>query len=613
MPIAGTPWMVVLERGQAEVLASPRRLLRRLLFGGGIAVALGMLVAIAMSGSLTQPLARLTNAAEAVAAGDYTHLSGVRPRRDELGRMTRAFDTMVARVQEAFAARQDAEAYYRTLFESVPLPVWLYDRGTLAILAVNDAAIRHYGYERNEFLAMTIAELRPPEDIPRLQAAIRQQEGQAHSRGEWRHRKKDGTIIDVEVHATSMRFQGRDARLAVIHDRTELRRAQRQLLQSQKMEAVGQLAGGIAHDFNNLLTIILSYSDLLRSEPALAPSAREAIAAIHDAGMSATALTRQLLIFSRKETVQPRVMRLNDLIAGTGRMLKRLIGEQVELATALAPDAGVVRVDPGQLEQVIVNLAVNARDAMPSGGRLLIESRNVDVDVPGADGAPLIPPGGYVLLVVSDNGTGMDAATQARIFEPFFTTKAHGKGTGLGLATVYGIVKQSGGHIAVYSELGHGTSFKIYLPRLDDSAEPPRKPADPAAPLGGTETILLVEDERALRDLTSRILEPKGYTVLTAVDGEAAQAIVMSHPGPIHLVLTDVVLPGMSGSEVAAWIVRQRPGIQVLYMSGYTDDAIVHHGVLEAGMHFIEKPFTGLGLARKVRQLLDAPPSSTTL
>jgi CheY-like chemotaxis protein len=250
---------------------------------------------------------------------------------------------------------------------------------------------------------------------------------------------------------------------------------------------------------------------------------------------------------------------------------------------------------------------------MPSGGRLLIESRNVDVDVPGADGAPLIPPGGYVLLVVSDNGTGMDAATQARIFEPFFTTKAHGKGTGLGLATVYGIVKQSGGHIAVYSELGHGTSFKIYLPRLDDSAEPPRKPADPAAPLGGTETILLVEDERALRDLTSRILEPKGYTVLTAVDGEAAQAIVMSHIGPIHLVLTDVVLPGMSGSEVAAWIVRQRPGIQVLYMSGYTDDAIVHHGVLEAGMHFIEKPFTGLGLARKVRQLLDAPPSSTTL
>jgi signal transduction histidine kinase len=453
----------------------------------------------------------------------------------------------------------------------------------------------------------------PPEDVPLLQAAIRQLAGQAHSRGEWRHRKKDGTIIDVEVHATSMRFQGRDARLAVIHDRTELRRAQRQLLQSQKMEAVGQLAGGIAHDFNNLLTIILSYSDLLRSEPALAPSAREAIAAIHDAGMSATALTRQLLIFSRKEIVQPRVMRLNDLIAGTGRMLKRLIGEQVELATALAPDAGVVKVDPGQLEQVIVNLAVNARDAMPGGGRLLIESRNVDVDVPGADGAPLIPPGGYVLLVVSDNGTGMDAATQARIFEPFFTTKAHGKGTGLGLATVYGIVKQSEGHIAVYSEPGHGTSFKIYLPRLDDSAEAPRKPADPAAPLGGTETILLVEDERALRDLTSRILEPKGYTVLTAVDGESAQAIVMSHPGPIHLVLTDVVLPGMSGSEVAAWIVRQRPGIQVLYMSGYTDDAIVHHGVLEAGMHFIEKPFTGLGLARKVRQLLDTPPSSPVL
>jgi two-component system cell cycle sensor histidine kinase/response regulator CckA len=268
-----------------------------------------------------------------------------------------------------------------------------------------------------------------------------------------------------------------------------------------------------------------------------------------------------------------------------------------------------VKVDPGQLEQVIVNLAVNARDAMTGGGRLLIESRNVDIEQPGADGAPLIPPGGYVLLVVSDNGTGMNAATQARIFEPFFTTKAHGKGTGLGLATVYGIVKQSGGHIAVYSESGHGTSFKIYLPRLNESAAVPEKPADLAERQGGTETILLVEDERTLRDLVCRILEPEGYTMLTAADGETARAVVTSHLGPIHLVVTDVVLPGMSGSEVAAWVTERRPGIRVLFMSGYTDDAIVHHGVLEAGMHFIEKPFTVTGLTRKVRQVLDDPPT----
>jgi hypothetical protein len=607
-PIPGTPWMVVLESSEAEVLAASHRLRLQLLTGGALAVALGMLIAIALSGSLTRPLERLTDSAEAVAAGDYTRLAGVRPRNDELGRLAQAFDTMVTRVEEAFAARRDAEAYYRVLFDSVPLPIWLYDRETLEILAVNEAAIRHYGYSREEFLAMTVADLRPSEDVPLLLASIREERDQMHTRGEWRHRKKDGTLMTVEVHATSMLFQGRQVRLAVIHDRTELRRVERQFQQAQKMEAVGQLAGGIAHDFNNLLTVILSYSDMLLSEPGLRDSDREAITAIHDAGQSAAALTRQLLIFSRQEVVQPQVMHLNQLIAGTTKMLKRLIGEQIELATALAPDAGVVKVDPGQLEQVIVNLAVNARDAMPAGGRLLIESRNVDVVGPRSEGGPLIPPGGYVLLVVSDNGAGMDAATQARIFEPFFTTKEYGKGTGLGLATVYGIVKQSGGHIAVYSEPGRGTSFKIYLPRLDDSTAAPLQPEPSAESLGGTETILLVEDEATLRDLACRILEPEGYMVLTAADGEAARAIVAGHPGPIHLLVTDVVLPGMSGSAVAASVTKLRPGIRVLFMSGYTDDAIVHHGVLEAGMQFIEKPFTVLGLARKVRQVLDQPP-----
>jgi two-component system cell cycle sensor histidine kinase/response regulator CckA len=587
VPIAGTPWMVVMETDKAQVLADSRRVLLRLLLGGGIAVAAGMLVAIAMSASLTRPVAHLTASAEAIAAGDYTHLSGVQPRRDELGRLAQAFDTMVTRVQEAFAARRDAEDYYRALFESIPLPTWVFDPESRAILAVNDAAVRHYGYQPDEFLAMTVSGVEA---------------------GESRHRKKDGTLIDVEVHTTTMMFQDRPVRLAVIHDRTELIRAERHSRQAQKMEAIGQLAGGIAHDFNNLLTVILAYCELLRSRPGMAASDREGLDAIHDAGTSAAALTRQLLMFSRREVVQPRVMRLNDSIAGTGKMLERLLGEQVELATALAPDVGAVRIDPGQLEQVIVNLAVNARDAMPGGGRLMIESRNLDVEVPGADGAPLIPAGGYVLLVVSDNGSGMDAETQSRIFEPFFTTKVHGKGTGLGLATVYGIVKQNGGHITVYSEPGHGTSFKIYFPRLDESAAEPRKPADSTEPPTGTETILLVEDERSLRELACRILEPSGYRVLTAANGEAAQAIVMSHPGPIHLLVTDVVLPGMTGSAVAAWVTRQRPGIPVLFMSGYTDDAIVHHGVLEAGMHFIEKPFTGTGLSRKVRQVLDALP-----
>jgi len=728
-PIAGTPWMVVMESSEAEVLAPSRRLQVLLLIEGAFALALGSIVAIAISTSLTRPVERLTESAEAVAAGDYSRQAGLQPRRDELGRLASAFDTMVSRVQSAFAAQHAAEAYYRSLFEAVPLPVWLYDRETLAILAVNDAAVRRYGYQREEFLAMTVDALRPHEDIPRLHEEILTSAGQEFHQNDWRHRIKDGSIIDVEVHARSMMFQGRRARLVVVHDITEqkkvqarvqrsderyrrlieestdgitlsrldgrflavnpafvrmlgydsdtelfglapadlyadpqqralilarlattgrvsktevqlrrkdgkiitvqltlrlvtepggseqyleavladvteLRRVERQFQQAQKMEAVGQLAGGIAHDFNNLLTIILSYSDMLLSE-SLAGSDREAVEAIRGAGASAAALTRQLLTFSRQEVIQPQVMSLNELIAGTGKMLQRLIGEQVALALAVAPDAGSVRVDPGQVEQVIMNLAVNARDAMPNGGRLMIESRNVEVPVSGPGASLLDAPGRYVVLVVSDNGIGMDAQTQARIFEPFFTTKGLGKGTGLGLATVYGIVRQSGGHIEVYSEPGRGTSFKVYFPRVDEAVEAPATAAAAPEDPQGNETILLVEDEAKLRPLIHRILERKGYTVLSAAEGAEALDIVARHQGPIHLVLTDVVMPGMNGRELAERVTKLRPEIRVLFMSGYTDDAIVHHGVLEAGMQFIEKPFALAALARKVRQVLD--------
>jgi len=387
----------------------------------------------------------------------------------------------------------------------------------------------------------------------------------------------------------------------------ELKRTQAQLLQAQKMEAVGRLAGGVAHDFNNLLTVIIGYANLLLKRLASDDPIRADLEQIRRATDQATALTRQLLAFSRKQVLQPKVLDLNAVVADMEKMLRRWIGEDINLVIVLSPEIGRVQADPGQIEQVIMNLVVNARDAMPAGGRLTIETANVNLDETYAREHIDAQPGRHVMLAVSDTGIGMDEETQSHLFEPFFTTKERGKGTGLGLSTVYGIVKQSGGSIYVYSEPGQGATFKVYLPRIDEVAETPRPFAVPVELVQGSETILLVEDEDMVRDLAQRILLQSGYTVLEARDADEAIRLCEQQRAPIHLMMTDVVLPGgMSGPDLVKHLKTSRPEIRVLYVSGYTDNAIVYHGVLDPGVTFLQKPFTPDDLARKVRQVLDA-------
>ena len=383
-----------------------------------------------------------------------------------------------------------------------------------------------------------------------------------------------------------------------------LRQSEDHLRQSQKMEAVGRLAGGVAHDFNNLMTVIMGRSELLLNRLDEADPLRRNAEEIKRTAERAVSLTQQLLAFSRKQVLTPKVLDLNTVVANMDRMLRRLIGEDIDLVTVLGPALDRIKADPSQLEQVVMNLAINARDAMPSGGKLTIETANAYLDQAYARNHPSVLPGSYVMLAVSDNGTGMDADTQTRIFEPFFTTKEQGKGTGLGLATVYGIVKQSGGYIWVYSEPGWGTTFKIYLPRVSDTVEVV-EPAVVPVRAHGSETILLVEDEAGVRELTREILQMHGYTVLEAPHGPEALEICRQYPGAIDLMVTDMVMPQMSGAELSVQAAALRPAMKVVFISGYADRAIVRHGVLEADTLYLQKPFTPDALARKVREALD--------
>jgi two-component system, cell cycle sensor histidine kinase and response regulator CckA len=378
-----------------------------------------------------------------------------------------------------------------------------------------------------------------------------------------------------------------------------LRRSEAQLRQAQKMEAVGRLAGGIAHDFNNLLTVITSYGDLLFEDLASDDPKREDVDQIRKAADGAAALTRQLLAFSRQQVIEPKVLDLKATVTGAEKLLQRLIGADVQLTTSLAPDLGAVKADHGQLEQLIINLAVNARDAMPGGGRLNITAANMEMDETFVRSHPPARPGRYVTLAVSDTGIGMDEQTKARIFEPFFTTKESGKGTGLGLATVYGIVKQAGGFIWVDSEPGRGTTFNVYLPRIDETPEPVAVRPASTEPPRGTETILVVEDSASVRMVTRQVLERYGYVVLEAPNGDTALRLAAKHHGPIHLLLTDVVMPGLSGRQLAERLTQLRPGIRVLYVSGYAD-------TLEPGVAYLQKPFAPETLARRLRDVMDA-------
>jgi two-component system, cell cycle sensor histidine kinase and response regulator CckA len=388
-------------------------------------------------------------------------------------------------------------------------------------------------------------------------------------------------------------------------DITERRQIEEQLRQAEKMDAVGRLAGGVVHDFGNTLSVILSYSGLLLSDLGRDDPSRKDLEAIFNAGTRATKLIRQMLSFSRQQVLDPKVLDLNEIVRGIDKMLQRVVGEDVKLIATAAPGLGTVRVDPGHIEQVIVNLVVNARDAMPGGGMVTIETSNVDLREAEAHGHPGVAPGRYVMLAVRDTGIGMDDATRARIFEPFFTTKEKGKGTGLGLSTVLGIVEQSGGSVRVASEPGKGATFEVYLPRVDDAVEVARPTLAPTT-LCGTETVLLVEDEDSVRAVARAILQRNGYRVIHASNAREALLICENHAEIIHMLLTDVVMPEMSGADLAARVRETRPGTKVLFMSGYTDESVARHGVLEPGVAFLQKPITPKTLARKVRDVLDA-------
>jgi PAS domain S-box-containing protein len=415
--------------------------------------------------------------------------------------------------------------------------------------------------------------------------------------------RPDETVAVVEVSARLVERGPDRVVLAIGRDVTAQRSLEIQFRQAQKMEAVGRLAGGVAHDFNNVLSAIFGYADLVAETLPEGSAARDDVDEIRRAAQRAAGLTRQLLAFSRQQVLEPVILNVNDLIEDFMKMLGRLLGADVAVETLLAPDVGNVRADPGQLHQVILNLAVNARDAMPSGGSLIIETANVELTEAYATAHQPVIPGAFVMLAIADNGVGMDAATRGRVFEPFFTTKPKGKGTGLGLSTAYGIVKQSGGYIWVYSEPGRGTTFKVYLPRVDEEVGP----AQPVTDLGvltGTETVLLVEDDEILRPLTRELLRRWGYTVLDAADAAEAETIARGHRG-IDLLLTDVVMPGDSGPQLAERLLGERPSLRVLFMSGYTDDTVIRHGLLPEGVAYLQKPFTPEGLAVKLRRVLD--------
>jgi PAS domain S-box-containing protein len=509
--------------------------------------------------------------------------------------------------KRAELALAESEDRYRRLLANIPDVAWTSaSDGSTAFISAN--VERVYGFTSEEIRAdgpgLWIGRIHP-DDVDSVLRSFHAlfESGQSFD-VEYRIRKKDGDWMWVHDRALST-YERDGMRYAdgIFSDITERKRLEEQFRQSQKMEAVGQLAGGVAHDFNNMLNVIVGYGELGAKKLPKGHSAHKNLDEMLKAAGRAAGLTRQLLAFSRKQVLQPKVLDLNAVVAEMDKMLRRLIGEDIRLVSSPAQGLGHVKADPGQIEQVLLNLAVNARDAMPKGGALVLETADVILDDAYARTRPDARPGPHVMLAVSDTGHGMDAKTVGRIFEPFFTTKPEGKGTGLGLSTVYGIVRQSGGHIGVYSEPGRGTTFKVYLPRIDGEAEA-AKTSDASPPPPGTETILLVEDEQALREMTREILESSGYRVLEGSGPEEALALARTHMGPIALALTDVVMPGMSGLDLAKGLRGVQPSTKVLYMSGYTDDAIGHHGLLDEKTHFLQKPFTSERLLRKVRQVL---------
>jgi hypothetical protein len=513
------------------------------------------------------------------------------------------------------ATRKDLQLYLQShgkllaaLLESAAQAILSVDRHGRIVLA-NARTEEMFGYSRSELLGETVEALLPLSarggHVAHRDDYFTSPRVRPMGTGmELAGRRKDGTEFPVEVSLSHIQTEEGPFAIAFISDITQRKHLEDQLLHAQKMEAIGRLAGGVAHDFNNMLTIISGYDRMLLDGLSLQDPLRGYAEEVAKAADRAGALTGQLLAFSRRQVMRPRVIEANELLRGADRMLRRLIGEDIELTLSLGEGTGNIKADPGQLEQIIFNLVINARDAMPDGGKLTIETAVAHLDENYARRRLGVLPGDYVLIAVSDTGHGMDAETKRHIFEPFYTTKQQGKGTGLGLATVYGTVKQSGGDIWVYSEPGRGTTFKIYFPKVTEAFSPGDHVPSPIS-RHGVETILLVEDEKAVRELVAEMLKRQGYRLLKAAGPLEALELSRQYEGTIHMLLTDVIMPQMSGRQLAGQLQPTRPGMRVLYLSGYTENAIVHHGVLEANVEFLAKPFSQHALAEKVRDVLD--------
>jgi two-component system, cell cycle sensor histidine kinase and response regulator CckA len=500
-----------------------------------------------------------------------------------------------------------SESMFRLFFSQTPLPSWVVDLETLRFLQVNDAAVRQYGYSHHEFSTMSLADIQPEENAASFERRTIEWRAMDRHQGQWKHKNKEGRVFDVDVISHRLEYAGRPVRLVVAQDVSERQLLEEQLRQAQKMEAIGRLAGGVAHDFNNLLMVIKGHTELLLDTLPLGDHVTRKIEQIDRSADRAATLTRQLLAFSRMQVLQPRVINLNSVVEEMGKLIPRLIGEDIELVVRCAPDLGTIRADASQMEQIIMNLAVNSRDAMPKGGRLIIETSNANLDAAYGASHPVVEPGRYALLAVTDTGIGMDANIQKHIFEPFFTTKEKGKGTGLGLATVYGVVKQSGGYIWVYSEVGKGTSFKIYLPRVDEPADKTGAVQLSSHVPRGTETILLAEDEQDVREVAREFLESAGYTVLEAHDGAEALRVAAAHPLAIDVLVSDMVMPNMSGQELARHLRQQRAGLHVIYMSGYSEHAAGEAARADKTSLILTKPFSRGAILRAIREALRTP------
>ena len=592
----------ILRAGQARMANSMG------LAGFVIIIFVGFL-SVLIAWTISRPIREMTMTVETIMNGDLTQIMDINSH-DEIGTLAQTFNGMTQKLKETLKGLRKSEEKYRRIFENAIEGLFQTSFDGVFV-SINPAMVRILGYDSSDEVMQSVSDIRNqlyvhPEDRDEILSQIAEKGIVIDKEIQIYHKDKSVILLSLSLRlardnaGNPLNIQG------FATDITQHKNLEEQLLQSQKLEAVGKLTGGIAHDFNNLLTVMTGHCDLVLKRFSLVDTSYQNLCEIRKAGDRAISLTRQLLAFSRKQVMQPVVINLNELIITSDKMLCRLIGEDVEYVTLPANDLWSTKADPGQIEQVITNLVVNARDAMKDGGRITVETANVTLDEDYCNMHIDAVPGEYVMISVSDTGCGIPKQSLDKIFDPFFTTKEKENGTGLGLSTVYGIVKQSGGSVYVYSEVGLGSVFKIYLPRVVQAGETVVSPPEvKLASFQGTETILVVEDEDMLRDLVKELAEEEGYKILIANDGEDALAVVNSYTEPIHLLLTDVVMPKMSGKELADLLSVQRPTTKILFMSGYTDETIGHHGILDEGINYINKPFSSESLLMKIREVLD--------